>query len=158
MGSPYLIDYRGTFDLPLTPDDAWAFLQRTDLYERWWPWMRDLAVNGDRISPGTDLRFRVVSPLPYRMALRVEIEDVQARRAAALVHGDLEGTGAIVIAPGPRGSTVSLGWTVEIKHPQMRIAARVARPLLRWGQTWAIQSALRGFLRHVGDQSPPATY
>ena len=149
MGSPYVVDYRGRFELPLPPDEAWRYLQRTDLYEGWWPWMRDLVVEGDGIAPGTSLRFRVVSPLPYRMKLSVEVEETTERSASASVSGDLDGTGSIAIVERGRGSVAELSWSVTIHQPQMRLAARFAGPLLRWGQTWAIQSALRGFIRHV---------
>jgi hypothetical protein len=111
--------------------------------------MRDLVVEGDGIRPGTSFSFRVVSPLPYRMRLRVEVLEAEPMRGVATVTGDLAGTGDIRLSETSGGSLVELHWSVEIKHPQMRIAARVAGPLLRWGQKWAVQSALRGFLRHV---------
>ena len=149
MASPYVVDYRGRFNLPLAPGEAWAYLQETHLYERWWPWMRDLVVEGGGIEEGTSFSFRVVSPLPYRMRLKVEVLEAGPLRASAAITGDLDGTGDLEISAAPDGSVVALHWDVEIKHGQMRIAARLARPLLRWGQTWAIESALRGFLRHV---------
>src|SRR4051812_16759618 len=111
--------------------------------------MRDLEVAGDGLKPGTTYSFRVVSPLPYRMRLKVSVLGAGERSVEASVDGDLVGTGTIELVDQDRGSVAELGWSVTITHPQMRLATRFARPLLRWGQTWAIQSALKGFLRQV---------
>lgn len=149
MGSPYFVDYRGRFELPLPAEEAWKFLQRTDLYETWWPWVRDLSVDGPGIAAGTTFSFRVVAPVPYRMRLRVEVDETHSFGAHGSVTGDLEGEGGIEVRNAGEASTVELFYRVTIKQPQMRFAARVAGPLLRWGQTWAIQSALKGFIRHI---------
>ncbi|HET7481363.1 MAG TPA: SRPBCC family protein [Actinomycetota bacterium] len=149
MPSPYVVDYRGTFEIPLPTEESWSLLQATERYEKWWPWMRDLRIDGDGLARDSTFSFRVVSPLPYRMRLRVSVTEVAERGATATIDGDLKGSGGIELDETGSGTSVTLRWRVEVVHPQMRVAARIARPVLRWGQTWAIQAALRGFLRDV---------
>jgi hypothetical protein len=93
-----------------------------------------------------------VPPIPYRLHLEVEIDDmVEGRAVHAQVRRDLEGSGAINIEPRSDGSQVTLSWEVEMKQRAMRIATRAARPLLMYGHDWAVRAAINSFTRDLDD-------
>jgi hypothetical protein len=153
MGSPYVFDYRGEFRFEDTdPDLLWDKLCQRDRYPEWWPWMRDLETTGEGIEPGAELDFVVVSPLPYRMRLNVRVVDsTRPQVVEAEVDGHLRGTGEIRMQDDEAGATdVEVSWSVEVIDRAMRVGARVARPLIKWGQDWAVRVALRNFRDHLG--------
>jgi hypothetical protein len=47
------------------------------------------------------------------------------------------------------GTRASVSWQLEMTQPRMRAAARVVRPILRWGHDRVVDAAARGFRRHV---------
>ena len=151
MSNPYIFSYEGAFELPLEPPGAWDRLEQTDLYQSWWPWMRHLEVEGNPLEPGSAYTFLVVAPIPFTMRLRVEVEQAEEPNSiSAAVGGDLEGTASMTFERQAEGRTVAhIGWTIEVVKPGLRPLARVTRPLLLWGQTWAVDVALRGFRRHL---------
>lgn len=151
MADPHLFRYRGTFELPLTPAQAWSELHRTDQYESWWPWMRHLDVRGDPLRPGTSFAFVVVAPIPFTMRLCAEISGASPPdRIEAQVSGDLAGTATMTFEPAPSGGAIAdISWEVEVVRPAFRPIARVGRPILLWGQGWAVDIAFREFRRHL---------
>lgn len=153
MAGPHAFSYRGSYDLPLGRSETWATLEQADLYESWWPWMRRLEISGTPLETGTTFTFLVVAPIPFTMNLVVRIEEsVAPERILARITGDLEGSATMSFDEISSDTTgARLEWTVEVKKPGMRTAARAMRPLLKWGQNWAVDVALRGFLRHLGE-------
>lgn len=112
--------------------------------------MRELQATGEDLEPGAELRFKVISPLPYRMLLTVTVDDSKEPEFVAVsVHGHLRGTGRIDLAERAGLAKVTISWDVEVIDRSMRIGARVARPLIRWGQDWAVQKALTTFSEHL---------
>ncbi len=113
--------------------------------------MHDLEARGNGLDPGSELDFAVVSPLPYRMRLRVRVIDARRPdRIEADIDGHLRGTGSIELREeGESITLVEVAWTVEVRDRAMRVGARVARPLIKWGQDWAVRVALRNFRRHL---------
>jgi hypothetical protein len=84
------------------------------------------------------------------MRLRVDLEECE--RPVVLggaVHGDLEGTARLVFEPRPSGTEVSASWTIEMMQRPMRLAARVAHPLLRWGHDRVVDATVRSFRRDL---------
>ncbi|HYN35825.1 MAG TPA: hypothetical protein VEV82_02510 [Actinomycetota bacterium] len=153
MAGPLTFSYRGSHDLPLGRSETWTTLERADLYESWWQWMRRLEIAGTPLETGTTFTFVVVAPIPFTMNLAVRIEEsVPPERIRARITGDLEGSASMTFEEISSELTCAkLEWTVEVKKPGMRTAARALRPLLQWGQSWAVDVALRGFLRHLGE-------
>ena len=134
--------------------ETWTTLEQADLYETWWPWMRRLEISGTPLEPDTTFSFLVVAPIPFTMNLTVRIEEsIAPERIRARITGDLEGSASMTFDEITGQATVAnLEWTVEVMKPGMRRAARALRPLLQWGQSWAVDVALRGFLRHLGEE------
>ena len=153
MTSPYVIDYRDSFDLPASPGDVWATVEDVDRFESWWGWLREFRVEGGGLVAGAVLHGVIVPPLPYRMRLRVELcECVPAQRVEALVHGDLEGSARLLLEPAGDGTRASVNWTIEMMQRPMRVAARIGHPLLRWGHDRVVDATVAGFRRHLASR------
>lgn len=151
--SAHDFSYRGTFRFDATPKELWDALATVDLFETWWPWMRDVDVEGDPLTPGSVLRFRIVPPVPYRLTIEVLVTDAETDRVVAgRVMGDLRGTGRLEIEPSGEGSSVETTWNIEVANAAIRGAIRVARPLLLWAQQWAVEASLRGFRRYLAER------
>lgn len=161
--SPFVVDYEGSFDLSLAPEEVWESIRRTDRFEAWWPWLGELRLEGDGLAPGAHLHGVVTPPLPYRMRIDVELETcVAPERIDASVHGDLEGRASLRLVPaspaaGVRGTRATVGWSIEMKQRPMRVAAIFAYPLLRWGHDRVVDATIDGFRRHVEESATRPT-
>ena len=71
----------------------------------------------------------------------------------AEVHGDLEGVARLEMRQGHLGTTVDIGWTVEMMQRPMRLASRFAHPLLQWGHDRVVEMTLRGLPPQFGYRS-----
>jgi len=150
MRSPYVFDYYGEFRFDLEPELLWAKLTQTERFGEWWPWMRDMEPAGEPLEPGSIFRFNVVSPLPWRMHLIVEVvESKHPDEIDALVRGDLEGPATLRFDSREDHTLARVEWSVEVRNKAMRVGARMARPLIKWGQDWAVRVALNNFRRHL---------
>jgi carbon monoxide dehydrogenase subunit G len=151
---PYVFDYRGEFRFDVEPEVLWTKLVDTDRYREWWPWMRDLAVTGRPLDPGSEFRFKVVSPLPWIMRLTVTVMDSdRPNTVGAVVDGHLRGSAELVFTPDGHETLAEVSWNVEVVDRAMRVGARVARPVMKWGQDWAVRTALRRFSSHLAEES-----
>jgi len=153
MTSQHDFSYKGTFGFDAAPEKLWSSLERVDLFETWWPWMRDVRLEGEVLSPGSVLTFRIVPPVPYRMSIEVEVtESDPGRLLLGRVTGDLRGWGRLDFSPAGRGTVVVTTWDVEVSNAAIRTVMRIARPLLLWAQQWAVESSLRGFRRYLVEE------
>ena len=149
-GSPYVIEYEGGFHFDAPPERLWSALEDTNGFERWWGWLSGLTVEGDGLRQGTVLRGVVRPPLPYRMSLVVELEEcVAPSLIEAVVHGDLEGRAGLLLDEAGGGTRATVAWAIEMMQPPMRVAARYAHPLLRWGHDRVVEATVRGFRRRL---------
>lgn len=155
MSSPYRFKLRQEFRFrDLSAEFLWAKLCERERFGDWWPWMRDLKSRGKDLEPGAGFDFTVVSPLPYKMRLDVEIVDsTRPDLIDARVTGDLEGEAGIELIEESTDVTLAIvHWDVEVRDRAMRVGARVARPLIRWGQDWALRVALERFRSHLVEE------
>ena len=53
MDQRYSIDYRRNYFFPLDRPDLWTVANLVGLYERWWPWMREVCLYGTEIAEGS---------------------------------------------------------------------------------------------------------
>jgi hypothetical protein len=151
-GSPYVIASQRTFTFHARPEHVWAGISQLDRFTAWWSWLRDFEVDGAGLERGTVLRGTIVPPLPYRLRLRVVLDEcVPARHILASVHGDLEGV-ALITLEGDRENTRTIAsWTLEMMQQPMRVASRVAHPVLRWGHDRIVEATVDGFRRHLAE-------
>jgi hypothetical protein len=159
--APPVINFTGTYDFALSPEDLWSAIEHFERFPGWWGWLHEFRLEGDGLAAGSVLHGVVVPPLPYRMRIRVDILDcVRYRSIDAAVHGDLEGDARLRLNKSALGATIEVGWKVEMMQSPMRLASRFAHPLLRWGHDRVVDITVAGFRRNVErdfDRSP-ATY
>jgi len=147
----YAIEYREVFRLVAPPEQLWAGMERVERFEEWWGWLRDLRLEGPGLSAGSVLSGVISPPLPYRMRVRVVVQEcIRPKVIGAAIHGDLEGEARLVFDPEGDGTRASVAWTIEMMQRSMRLAAVVAAPLLRWGHDRVVESTVAEFDRHVG--------
>lgn len=147
---PQVIDYRASFNLDAPPEQVWQVIEHSERFEAWWGWLREFRLEGGGLVDGAVLHGVVTPPLPYRMRLRIELERcIRPRSIEATVHGDLEGHARVTFEPDGPGTCTEVAWTLEMMQRPMRMAARVARPLLRWGHDRVVEMTVTSFRRHL---------
>ncbi len=145
-----MIDYRGSFDFELPPEAMWDVLEHTERFESWWGWLHELRRDGGTLQAGSGLYGVVSPPVPYEMRVRVVLDRcVRPERIDAHVEGDLEGSAGLLLEPRGDGSRATVSWTIEMKQRPMRLAARLAPPLMRWGHDRVVEATVQGFRRNL---------
>jgi uncharacterized protein YndB with AHSA1/START domain len=148
-----VIEYRGTFRFSVPPEVVWDAIERTEDFEGWWGWLGEFHLAGAGLQHGSVLTGVVSPPVPYRMRVRVELEDcVRPSSIEAAVHGDLEGHASLRLSPTDAeaaATVVAVHWTIEMMQQPMRVAARVAYPVLRWGHDRVVDATVSGFRRQI---------
>lgn len=151
--SPYVVEYAATFTFAATPAQVWAVLERFETLAVTWPWLRELRVDGTGLQQGTIVSGVVAPPLPYQMRLDVVLDDcAPAECISASVHGDLEGSAHIAFDTDGSETRADARWTIEMMQPGMRLAARFAPRLLRWGHDRVVANTVNGLRRHLADE------
>ena len=167
MPSPF-IDYRGTFDFAIPPAAVWDAIEHSERFEGWWWWLGEFRLDGNGLVAGAVLHGLVSPPVPYRMRVTVHLDECEApHRIDATVGGDLVGPAHLRLSalPAPSltasssstrtgdgagiGARVEVDWSLEMMQRPMRLAARMAYPLLRWGHDRVVEATVSGFRRHV---------
>ena len=148
------MDYAGRFAFPVAPLELWSAIERTDQFERWWSWLGNLRMDGEGLRPGSVLRGTVAPPVPYRMNVAVELNRCEPGELIdAAVTGDLAGDAHLRLEPAGAVSTVAeVAWSLEMKQLPMRVAARFAYPLLRWGHDRVVEATVAGFRRQLASR------
>jgi hypothetical protein len=156
VGSHNVIDYRGRFEFPVPPAELWAAIGRVDQFERWWGWLDALEVEGPGLEAGSVLRGTVAPPVPYRMRVTVDLDRcVSHKLIDASVSGDLVGQAHLRLHPISGGTVAEVAWSVEMKQLPMRLAARVAYPLFRWGHDRVVEATVSGFRSQLTVNTQP---
>ena len=152
--SRYLVEYSDSFTFAATPERVWAVLERFETLAEKWTWLRELRIDGSGLQQGTVVRGVVVPPLPYRMRLEVVLHECQAaERIEASVHGDLEGSAHIAFIGEGSETRADARWTIEMMQPAMRVAARFAPRLLRWGHDRVVNATVTGLRRELAEHA-----
>jgi hypothetical protein len=146
VASRYVIEYSGGFAFPVPPSEVWVAIGQLDQFEQWWGWLGELKVDGPGLQAGSVLRGTVAPPVPYRMRVTVNVDRcVTERLIDASVSGDLVGKAHLVLHPTSEGTFINVEWTIEMMQLPMRVAARMAYPLLRWGHDRVVEATVKGF-------------
>ena len=150
MSGRYDISYRGSFRFPIAPVELWSLIEDPRHFEQWWGWLHDVECTDARIMTGSVLTGIIDPPVPFTMQARVVIDECEPpRRILASVAGDIAGTADLDVGGADREARVTIGWQVEMMQRRMRMATRVARPLLQWGHDRVVEAAVRGFRRQL---------
>jgi carbon monoxide dehydrogenase subunit G len=154
VASPHVMSYAGRFAFPVTPAELWGAIGRFDQFERWWSWLGNLKIEGDGLQAGSRLIGTVAPPVPYRMRVIVELEKCeQGQSVDASISGDLAGPAHLRLFPTETGTDAEIAWDLEMRQLPMRVAARVAYPLLRWGHDQVVEATVNGFRRQLVQES-----
>jgi len=147
---PTVIDYRRSFVFDVPPAAVWDALSDPSRFEAWWGWLAELDVDGDGLEEGTVLSGLVSPPVPYRMRVVVHLGRCQwPTRIDASVDGDLRGPASLLLHPQGKGTLAEVAWRIEMMQRPMRLAARLAGPLLRWGHDRVVDATVAGFRGHL---------
>ena len=151
--SRYGVSFRDTFYFEATPEELWRALQRTDRFESWWQWMKDVELSGSALAPGSVISFRIDPPGPYELSIYVGVtSSTPARSLEGDVGGDLHGRARLDLSPEGTGTSAKVAWDLELANRAIRAVIWIARPVLLRAQHWAVEVALNGFRRHLADE------
>ena len=129
----------------------WNIIEEVNQFEDWLPWLEEIHLEGNSLGRGAVLSGVVAPPLPYRMRISVELSRCEPPKSIeAVVHGDLEGEASVEMSPHGTGTIVEVAWTVEMMQRPMRLADRLAHPLLQWGHDRVVEATIAGFRRRLG--------
>jgi hypothetical protein len=146
-----VVSYRNEYEFPQSPEGIWDALEEVDQFVLWWPWLEEFRLEGGLLVTGAVLSGVVAPPLPYRM--RVQIELTRCERPdiiEALVHRDLEGKATIALSSQGVGTHVEVAWTLEMMQRPMRLADRVAHPVLKRGHDRVVENTVAEFRSRLG--------
>ncbi len=144
------VEYRAAFWFPVAADQLWVMAGRFDQFESWWGWLRDFQAGEGGLVTGNVLRGTVVPPVPYRLCLDVRLRRCdRPRLVEATVDGDLSGHATLRLEDANDGTRVAVAWSLEMRSAPLRVAARVAYPLMRWGHDRVVDMAVAGFQRRA---------
>lgn len=150
MSSPFDVSYAGSHRFDASPEELWRELARVDRFEVWWPWMRDVRLSGEALTPGSVISFGIDPPVPFKMRIEVEVTDSDAPAwLEGDVTGDLSGRARLELTEEGDHSVCRVSWDVEIENARIRRMISIARPILLWAQRWAVEVALHGFRSHL---------
>lgn len=143
MAEVFTSDRRWRFGM--APATLWALLTETGAYTAWWPWLRRFDA-GAGFCAGATWVCLVQPPLPWRVQFTLQLERVEPHHlAVARVRGDIEGTAVLTVVACADGSEARLRSALRPAQPLMRRVAVLARPLVRWGHDWVLDTGARQF-------------
>jgi hypothetical protein len=146
--TPFRFD--GTWDFAVEPHELWGTLARTDRYRLWWPWLRELRVEGDGLVAGTVAHVVIQAPLPYQLRCTLHVDGASPPHSlVAEVRGDLQGPARLELAPTAAGTTARMSWTLDVRSHLLRPLAAVARPALSWAHDRIVERGLAQFEAHA---------
>jgi hypothetical protein len=143
----FRFDRRYEFNAP--PDELWSAITRVDAYRDYWPWLR--SVQGDGLVAGKVNKVAIWAPVPWMIRLTLVVERVvDGAEADVAVDGDLRGVATLRVSPAandPSRATARLAWDLTPASPALRVAGRMARPVLQYGQDWVVSMGIGQFRR-----------
>jgi uncharacterized protein YndB with AHSA1/START domain len=132
------------FTFPVSTEDLWSALTRVDDYRAWWPWLRRF--DATAFAVGERWRCEVQPPTPYVLRFDVTLIDVVPHEhAAATISGDITGHARLDVHEHREGSEARLVSHLAPSNAVLRAVAVVARPVVRFGHDWVLDTGLRQF-------------
>ena len=145
-----VMTYRREFEFSVSPAELWDVMGEVDQFEAWWNWLEEFRLEGGSLEEGAVLHGVVAPPVPYRMRIQIELNRCEPPcRIEALIHGDLEGEASLDLRARGTGSSAEVAWTVEMMQRPMRLADRMAHPVLQWGHDRVVEITVAGFRRRL---------
>lgn len=130
--------------LPHAPATVLATLADVEHYPAWWPQVVGCLKLGD--GDGIVL---CRSTLPYTLELHTTESLRTDQLLEARLEGDLDGWVRWEVTPEGTGCRVHFAQEVTVTGRQLRLAAYVGRPVLRWNHARMMAGARRGLAAHL---------
>ncbi len=136
------------YELPVSPAELWTALEQVDDYRTWWPWLRRF--DAEALAPGHTWLAHVQPPIPYWVRFSVRIDDADAPRSIkATVSGDVVGDARLEISDHPGGCEARLVSSLAPGNGFLKVVARMASPMVRFGHDWVLDTGARQFMRRA---------
>jgi hypothetical protein len=148
--SRFHVPFERTFVFDGSPDDLWGAVallaRRNDFDER----LFRFELDGRPLETGSTVDVEVTPPLPYRVRLQIQFSEcIRPSEVKIAIRGDVDGVGSVRLLQRGDKTYVMATWNVEMVQPAMRTAARVAYPIVVWGQDLAVDAIVRAFRRQL---------
>ncbi len=144
MAPPFRFDRSWRF--PVTPAALWTTLEQHDRYREWWPWLRELTVDGGALQVGTVARLVIQAPLPYQLRCSIRVVDAcPPDHVVTAVEGDLRGPAQLALSAVGSETDARLTWALALGTPALRSIAFVARPAMAWAHDRIVERGLQQF-------------
>jgi len=149
--SRFQVPFERTFVFDDSPSDLWdtvaLLAYRNDFDERLFRYELD----GRPLETGSTVDIEIRPPLPYRVRLQIQFaECTRPSDIRIVLGGDVEGVGSVHLLPRGGKTHVEATWNVEIVQPSIRAVARVAHPVVVWGQDLAVDAIVWAFRQQLG--------
>jgi hypothetical protein len=124
---------------------VWKHIVAVDDYRRWWPWLRRFDAAG--LVAGDTWSCVVQPPLPYAVRFTVTLDEViDCERVTATIGGEIEGIASLDLTERGDGCEARLVSDLAPANSFLRGVARVARPLVRFGHDWVLDTGAGQFV------------
>jgi len=138
-------DRRWVFPAP--PQRVWQALADTGEYRRWWPWLTSFEAGSLAAGERWHCTVRVRPPLPYSLRFDIHLDEVVCPRlVTADVSGDIVGRARLDVHDHDAGAEVRLTSALAPSSRGFAALATVARPIVRRGHDWVLDTGARQFL------------
>jgi hypothetical protein len=128
----------------MSTDAVWAQMSSVESYRDWWPWLRSF--EADALQVAQTWTCVVQPPLPYSLRFTLLIDEVLPQQlVTATIAGDIEGNAQLELKPTDVGCDVHLVSNLAPGNRLLRAVARVARPMVRFGHDWVLDTGARQF-------------
>jgi uncharacterized protein YndB with AHSA1/START domain len=123
---------------------VWEEATAIDRYASWWPWLRRF--DATTFDTGAVWTCVVKPPLPYTVRFSVTLQDVvHGSHVRARIDGDVTGTALLTLTGADEGCEVRLVSALAPRSGVLRALAALARPAVRFGHDWVLDSGARQF-------------
>jgi hypothetical protein len=138
--------YHADFWFPVPPDRLWTMIERFDLFESWWGWLREFRADAAGLVAGNAFHGAIIPPVRCRLRLDIRLHRCDRPRSVqAAVGGDLGGPAVLRLEDADGGTRVAVAWSLEMRSVPLRLAWGAAYPMMRWGHDQVVDMAIAGF-------------
>jgi hypothetical protein len=123
-----------------------------DCYRVWWPWLRTFEAQA--FASAETWTCAVQPPLPYALRFTLMLDEVVPKRlVTATIAGDIAGEARLELHEVDGGCDVRLVSSLAPRNRVLKAVAKVARPMVRYGHDWVLNTGARQFASRLPD--PP---
>ena len=133
-----------TYRFDAGPEKFWATIGDLGSYTSWWPWLR--IFDAKDFEVGSRWTCAVQPPVPYRVRFTIDLIQIEVPRLVTVaVSGDVIGSASLEVVPDGSGSAVRLVSELTPDNRVLRAASVVARPIVRFGHDWVLDTGASQF-------------